>query len=280
MSPGDYQLDPFEERGTIDLANELEEGAVDRRRRLPWLLALAVLVALGAFWGFRHFRVVDEPVPAPVAPPRPEETSTEPVEQEAVDLPPLTESDSWLRDVVGQLSEHPQLLTWLLNDDLIRRLVATTVNLAEGESPRTHVRFLLPSGGFEAAEVDGRLTIDPSSYRRYQTLAAVVSSLHVDGTAQVYRNLKPLLDEAYRELGYPEGDFDTVAAQAVKVLLDTPVLGEVEVERFASSFKYVDSRLEGSSEAQKHFLRFGPENLRSIQNHVRRVALRAGLVLD
>lgn len=280
MSPGDYQLDPFEARGTIDLADELEEGTVASRRRLPWLVGGVLLLVLGSFWAVWYFTRGEEPVAAPVASPTAPETLPEPIEREVVDLPALAASDTWLRDVVGQLSEHPQLVTWLLNEDLIRRLVATTANLAQGESPRPHVRFLQPSGEFSVIEEGGRLTADSASYRRYQTLVGVVTSLHVEGTAQVYRNVKPLLDEAYRELGYPDGDFDVVAAQAVNVLLDTPVLDDLEIERFASSFKYADSRLEGMSEAQKHFLRLGPENLRAIQNHVRRVALRAGLVLD
>ncbi len=107
-----------------------------------------------------------------------------------------------------------------------------------------------------------------------------MTSLHVDGTAQVYRNVKPLLDEAYRDLGYPDGDFDEVAGRALAVLLETPVLSDVEVERFASSYKYVDPRLESLSEAQKQFLRVGPENLRAVQAHMRRIAERAGLAVQ
>jgi len=280
MSPGDYEIDPFEKHGTLDLAEALEEEHQGERPRWPWLLGLLLLLGLaggGAFW---YFNRGEEAVAAPTPAPRVREEATEPVEREVIDLPALAESDTWLRDVVGQLSENPQLVTWLLNDDLIRRLAATTTNLARGESPRTHVRFLQPSGSFAVVEEGGRVSVDPASYRRYQALVSVVSSLHVDGTAQVYRNIKPLLDEAYRELGYPDGDFDDVAAQAVKVLLATPVLDRVEIEPFASSFKYADPRLEGLSEAQKHFLRLGPQNLRTLQNHVRRVALRAGLVLE
>lgn len=280
MSPGDYQLDPFEERGTIDLAEELEDGAERPPNRTPWIVAGALVLLLAGGWALWQFTRGEEEAAPPPAPARAEEPAAEPVEQEAVDLPTLAESDGWLRDVVGQLSEHPQLVTWLLNEDLIRRLVATTANLAAGESPRPHVRFLQPGGGFAVVEAGDELRVAPSAYARYDTLTAVITSLHVEGTAQVYRNVKPLLDAAYQELGYPDGDFDPVAAQAVKVLLDTPVVEDVEVERYASSIKYADPRLENLNEAQKHFLRLGPDSLRSIQNHVRRIALRAGLDLE
>ena len=36
--PGDYQLDPFDEHGTLDLADELARGP---RPRWPWWVALA-----------------------------------------------------------------------------------------------------------------------------------------------------------------------------------------------------------------------------------------------
>jgi hypothetical protein len=272
---GDYQLDPFDEHGTLDLAEEL---APEPRPRWPWFVALALILAILGAWGYWKF-FAGPAAPAPSEPPAPalEAPAAEPVTQEAVDLPALTESDGWLRDVVGQLSEHPQLVTWLLNEDLIRRFVATVDNLAEGSSPRPHVRFLKPSGEFRVTESGDRLRIDPASYERYATLVAVVTSLHIDGTAQVYRNVKPLLDEAYRDLGYPDGDFDEVASRALAVLFDTPTPSDLEVERYASSYKYADPRLEGLSDAQKHFLRLGPDNLRAVQRHVRAIAQRAGL---
>ncbi len=275
--PGDYELDPFDEHDTLDLAEEL---APEPRPKWPWFVALALILALLGAWTYWNFAgdAAPEP-PAPVAP-APAATAPEPVTQEVVALPELTDSDGWLRDVVGQLSEHSQLMTWLLNDDLIRRLVATVDNLAEGVSPRSHVRFLKPGGKFQVTESGDRLEIAAASYERYDTLVAVVTSLHVDGTAQVYRNVKPLLDEAYRELGYPDGDFDEVAARALARLLETPILTDLEVERFASSYKYADPRLEGLNEAQKHFLRLGPDNLRAVQTHVRAIAQRAGLSVE
>ena len=51
------------------------------------------------------------------------------------------------------------------------------------------------------------LRIDPQSYDRYNTLAAVVDSLDVDGAARSYQRLKPLINQAYRDLGYPDEDF-------------------------------------------------------------------------
>jgi hypothetical protein len=280
MSPEDYKLDPYDERAAVDLADD--SASLERRRRPLLPALLIVLAALAIGWGIWHFtrdRGVEAPPPVAAVAPS-EEPQVEPVTQEAVDLPALAQSDAWLREVVKQLSGNPQLATWLVNDDLVRRVVAAAVNVSGGESPRTHVRFLQPGVAFSAVEREGRLVVDAASYERYDTLVAVITSLHVEGTAQVYRNIKPLLDEAYRELGYPDGDFDTVAARAVKTLLDTPIVADPALEGFASSYRYTDPRLENLSAAQKQFLRLGPDNLRAVQNHVRRIALRAGLSLD
>jgi hypothetical protein len=275
---GDYQLDPFEEHGTIDLADELAAGEARGRRIWLGALIVALLAVVGfAAWYFLWRRPVSTPPVA--APPATVEPTAEPVEQQSVDLPALAQSDSWLRDVVGQLSAHPQLATWLLHEDLIQRLVAAVVNLADGDSPAGHLPFLRPSEPFAVTSRTGRLFVDPAAYRRYDTLATVIDSLHVEGTAQVYRNVEPLLDEAYRNLGYPDGDFDEVAARAVRRLLDTPVIEGAEVAG-DSSYEYVDGRLEGLDEAQKHFLRLGPDNLMKVQNQVRRIARRAGLAVE
>ncbi len=275
----DYQLDPLEEHSTIDLAEELVE--VPKRRRGPWLYLGLLLLAILAGWAYWRYsgKPPEAAVPAverPELPAQPLETAPE----EEVDLPVLAESDAWLRDVIGQLSEHPRLATWLVNEDLARRFVAAVVNIADGSSPRSHVRFLQPGGGFRVEETGDRAIAAPATYHRYDTIAAIIGSLHVDGTAKVYRNIRPLLDEAYRDLGYPDGDFDAVATKAAQRLLDTPVLHEVELVEHASSYKYADPRLEGLSEAEKHFLRLGPDNLSEIQAQVRRIATLAGLPVE
>jgi len=275
--PGDYQLDPFEERGTIDLADEVAAS----RRRWPWLVAAVVLLLVAGWIYWQFFRgEAEAPVASPAAAAAPESTAPVAEFEETVDLPVLADSDGWVRDVVGQLSAYPRLATWLLNDYLIQRLVATVDNLAAGKSPKSHVSFLGPKGDFEVVERGGKLLIDPASYARYDALVGVVESLHVEGTARVYRNVKPLLDQAYSELGYPDGDFDAALILAVKLVLATPVVEQAEVEAFASSYKYADPRLEALNDAQKHLLRLGPENLATVQNRLRRIAQRAGLELD
>jgi HAMP domain-containing protein len=248
----------------------------------PIAIAIGVIVVavLGFFiWRWSQQRQETEPVeeaaPAVEAPAAEGEI---PESTAPVDLPTLADSDEWMRAVVAQLSAHPELFAWLATEDLIRRFVVVVDNLAEGVSPRTHLEFLEPEKGFGTREDMSRVYVDDSAYQRYDRIADVVSSIDVRGTANLYRSVKPLLQEAYRELGYPNKDFDDALLEAIDTLLRTPVVeGQIELVPKVSSFEFADSKLEELTEAEKHFLRLGPDNLRKIQAKARAIALEIGL---
>ncbi len=63
----------------------------------------------------------------------------------------------------------------------------------------------------------------PASYERYNTLANVVDSVDVEGAARAYRRLRPLLQQAFDELGYTNLAFDERLALALGRLVDTPI---------------------------------------------------------
>ena len=63
------------------------------------------------------------------------------------------------------------------------------------------VRYNLTREGFEVDErPNGALVIEADSYARYDLVAQVFASLDTDGTVALYRELKPLIDEAYEHL--------------------------------------------------------------------------------
>src|SRR2546427_769820 len=91
------------------------------------------------------------------------------------------------------------------------------------------------------------------------------------------RQLQPLCEDAWRELGRP-GRFDDALAKAIHVLLATPIVdSDVELRPKVISYAFADPRLEELSEAQKHFLRMGPRNVRLIQGQVRALAAALGV---
>ncbi|HSD29849.1 MAG TPA: DUF3014 domain-containing protein, partial [Vicinamibacteria bacterium] len=186
------------------------------------------------------------------------------------------------RNLARALSAHPLYALWLAQAELVRTFTAVVSNVAEGESPRPHLSFLAPKGGFTVREQrSGRLILDPRSYARYDAVGDAVASLDAAECARVYRLLEPLLESAHRELGHPEGGFSKTLAMAFRRLLDVPVLeGEVslvEVKKAVVVYRYADEKLEALSVPQKHLLRMGPENVRRIQEKIRAISDALGL---
>lgn len=260
------------------------EPPLGDKRWILWAIVavlVLILVSLGIWYFF--FRTSAEPrdaLPAiaeqPATTPAP--TDTKDAVEEEIELPPLSASDTLVRGMVGELSSHPRLLAWLANDELIHKLVATVDNIAEGTSPRPHLRTAGPRSPFPAIEENGRVVIDPEGYRRYDSVVAAFTGLNPEGAVKTFERLQPLVEEAYRQLGYPDADFEETLQRAVIELLEVPVVeGEVRLIPQVSSYEYADPRLERLTDAQKHLLRAGPDNVRRVQAQLRALARELGM---
>lgn len=277
----DHDNDPFELTGSQ--APEPGGGGAKVAVIGAAVVLLVVVAAIVAVWlvgggdAGEGETVVSVPTPTPI-PATPTPTAAERRARELAHLE-LENSDEKVREAVGQVATHPRLSSWLGHDRLLRRAVAVAENLASGVSPRVHVPFLAPEEQFSVVERGGKLYIDPRSYERYDPLADAVASVDVAAAADLYRELKPLLDQAYRELGYPSGDVSELLVRTSRQVLSTPVVqGDVEVEEKVVTYVFHDSDLESLSPAKRHLLRMGPDNVRKIQGVVRELMLAIGAV--
>ncbi len=248
--------------------------------KLPLIVAL-VIAGILACSVFIYFQIVgamspDEP-PVVTPTPTPVESPPPPVESgPEVEIPALDDSDEAVRALAETLSEHPTLAAWLAPENLVRRFVAAVVDVANDESPRPHIGHVAPPGAFRVKEREGTLAIAHGSYNRYNTIATVFDSVDDEQALELHRQLKPLLDEAYRDLGYPGGDFDVALAKAIDRVLGTPIpAGRVIVKRRVSTYRFADPDLEALSPVEKHLIRMGPANARKVQAKLR--LLRASL---
>lgn len=263
--PGDFSLH----------SGPRQEPPPDRPGQV-WLwvsvAAIVLLFGAGAFWFLR-------PAPEETAPVATEGVATpsttdevSPVSGETLDLPRLDESDAFVRNLVTGLSSRPELATWLATEGLIRNVVVVVDNIAEGATPTKHLRVFAPKSGFRAAGPDDALLVDPRSYARYDALADAVDSVDTQGLVQTYRNLRPLFDQAYIDLGHPDGNFDVALQRAISHLLATPdPPADVRLTSHVRSYHYADPALESLSEAQKLLLRMGPRNARLVKDKLREI---------
>lgn len=253
--------------------------------RLPLVvgLAVALLAGLGTAWFLLRGKPEEPVAPTPASsapsatptPATPAETPAPP----GPPLPALDQSDPRSRELLGALSSDPDFQKWTANEGLVRRFTAASFNIAEGESPRAVLAFLAPQGPFQVVEREGHTFIAPESYARYDGVARVLGSLDTQATVQAYRMLKPLIDQAFKEIGPPGQRFDAVLSRALQRLIDTPVPeGELEVvDTPGVNYAYAAPELEQLSAAQKHLLRMGPTHARAIQAKLRELHKALGL---
>jgi hypothetical protein len=243
------------------------------------LLIVAAGFAVYLVFGRQTAAPVDEQPAA--APPSVQQPAPGPLggAAEPVDVPPLGESDPVVRELVSKLSSHPRVAAWLTTDGLIRNFTVVVANVAEGRSPATHLKTVAPTGPFRVATQNGVQFVDARSYQRYDSLAAAVASLDADGSARLYATVKPRVEEAASELGYPQGSFDRMLEKAIIALLATPVPTEnlAVHPHGAVVYSYADEDLESLTGAQKHLLRMGPRNARMVKDKLREIAIALGI---
>jgi hypothetical protein len=265
----------------IERASPPEEEPPASRRRLPIVVAaVVILVLLGVgYFVLRRPPAANEPAGAEQTAKPPAPAARLPAEPgENIALPPLDETDALVRELVARLSSHPRVAAWLTTDQLVRNFTVVVLTIAEGRAPGPRLRPLAPDGAFQVVQAGPTIQIDPRTFQRYDTHAAAVAGIDARGAARLYATLKPRIDDAYKELGAPHGDFDRTLERAIAHLLQTPaVQGPVAVERAPVAFRFADPALESLSPAQKQLLRMGPANIRIVQEKLREIAGYLGI---
>jgi len=243
---------------------------------LPIALVAVAIVLAGLIWFFwLRDRTGGEPPPPAEPMPAAAVETAEP--EPELELPPLDASDALVREMVAGVSGNPVLASWLVNEELVRRFVAAAVSVAAGDVPASQLRFMAPAEGFRERRSGARVVLDPESYDRFDRMVGAFLSLDTAGSAELFERIEPLAQEAYRDLGYPDGDFREVLGKAIRHLLRTPrVSGAIELVPKVESFEFADSDLEALSDAQKQLVRIGPDNTARIQAKLRELGLALG----
>lgn len=188
----------------------------------------------------------------------------------------LDQSDAAVRDLVAAEEIPMAMKDWLQQKEIVRAVVAAVDNIAQGLSPAAQLPFLAPKDTFSIIEKNRTAILDPRSFRRYDHLVSVFVTVPDKTWITWYKKLRPTLEKAFKELGYPGVTFSQRLQQACEQLLKAPLVSkDIALEKKVLSFAFADINLEDLSPVQKHLLRMGPGNTARIQKKLR--ALAAGL---
>jgi hypothetical protein len=241
-------------------------------------VAAAVVVIAAGTWYYLHSNRAAPP-PAPVeAPPAEPPPAAEPAIAHPLPeapggpaakgpLPALADSDGALSDALIQVLGAAAVQEYLRPESVIRHIVVTIDNL-----PRQKVavdkRPVKPvSGVFAVTGDELHATLDAANFDRYQPLVAVIRKLDMQQLGAVYIRFYPLFQQAYQDLGYPNGYFNDRLVKVIDVLLATPQpSGPIELVRPNVMYTFADPSLEALPAGQKLLIRMGPDNAAAIKS--------------
>ncbi|TDG14838.1 DUF3014 domain-containing protein [Seongchinamella unica] len=269
--------------------------------RLPIALAVLALI-IGIAWYFSGGSPEQEEPPAELVTPVPAESPPlQPEAAPAPDIPePVTvvtdpndpndlviaepelkleESDPLVRETLAPALADSVFAQALRQDDLLERGTAFIDAAGKGSVLNKVLPIPRPEGNFAVRQEGGKTVIDPATYARYDGYAEAIGALDPDTLAAAFHQFRPLLEQAYGNLGYQQQDMDNSLIRALDQVIAAPVLDEPPaLEQRVTTYTYADEALENLSPIAKQLLRMGPENQRIIQDQAR--ALRAALLTE
>jgi hypothetical protein len=200
--------------------------------------------------------------------PRPPEASP----TAASPLPPLDASDAEMQDSLARLIGRSAFHELIRPESFIRHVVVTVDNLPRKTlAPRlTPVKptpgpFLAPAGA-------ARMTLAAANVSRYTPYVSALESIDAHKLAAAYAYYYPLFQQAYQELGYPNGYFNDRLIEAIDVLLATPdPKGPVVLVQPRVVYQFEDPDLEALPSGQKIMLRIGPENAARVKAKLKEI---------
>lgn len=255
----------------------------EQRSRSPAIVPIvAVVMLLGAAAAAYFFWLRDttlpapsEPVAAPASPPLPmAQAPRHPMESGAEDqpLPGLKESDGPVAAALSAIIGLDAFGQLFLTENLVRNIVATIDNLPR-EQVSQRVSPLRPVPGVPVTSGKGAaLTLATANAARYAPQMRLVETVGTERIVAFYRRHYPLFQQAYVELGYPDGYFNDRLVEVIDHLLATPeVPGPIRLAQPKVLYEFADPALEELSAGQKMMLRIGKDDRERIKAKLREI---------
>ena len=242
---------------------------------------LAVAVAAGGWYAWSRFGPRTEPLASAPAP-APAATVAQPAHEEAAaespppTLVPAAGGDVVKPDDIGtaltRMLGREAVLKFLDTTDFPRRFVATLDNLGREHAPLAAWPVQPTPGRFVTAGDGDATTIAAENGLRYAPFVAFVGSVDAAQAVDLYRRMYPVLERAYRDLGFAKAPLNARVFEVIDLLLATPeptqppkvtlteVRGPIAAPRPWTRYEFQDVRFQRLAAGQKMLLRMGADN--------------------
>lgn len=258
--------------------------------------ALPIVLAIVGLAAFLYYLRREDPAPrapngvaAPAdvqrpsgprpAPPASTPTPTPRAEPPAPPLPALDASDDVIRSQLTDALGQAPIEQFLVPASLVRHIVATVDNLPRSKLAVEQRPIKPAPGRFTTSGGDEAPLLADENYARYTPFVRAVDAASTSAIVAIYRRNYPLFQQAYEELGYPQGEFNDRLIDVIDHLLATPDVDRpIRLVRPNILYQYADEDLEARSAGQKWLIRMGPDNAAVLKRKLRE--LRARLVAD
>lgn len=244
-------------------------------------ITLVLAFALGLLGAliYRHFFPTEETQPLTQQSAIPEKQPVPSVRHPVPDSPPAAteadekttvaleeENEESVRSVLSRLFDLKNPERFFLTDNFIQRFVATVDSLPKKELP-LRILPVRPVPGQFLVKKDGQtLSIHPDNAQRYLPYLRLLEGLDLKSATEIYVRSYPRFQEAYRNLGYPQGYFNDRFIEVIGHLLETPdPAAPIDLVRPVVFYDYADPALQERSAGQKMLMRTGPENAARIK---------------
>jgi hypothetical protein len=232
-----------------------------------WILGGVVLLAIAAgiwYWQKRKSE--------PEAPPAPPPAAVEPRIKNPIVSPDDIDPNLSATEQVSTLVGTPRFEAMFVPDEFVRKSVATLDSLSRQDVAARMNPAKPPAGKFVTAGKGDAVVLGAANFARYTPWVELVDSLDADATVALYKRLYPQFQNAYEDLGNPDGYFNDRAIEVIDHLLATPeapaTIALVQPNVF---YEFADPALEAESAGRKLLLRMGPGNAARVKAKLKEI---------
>jgi hypothetical protein len=182
-----------------------------------------------------------------------------------------------------QLLGADAVRTFLQTADFPRRVAATIDSLGREHAPVAAWPVQPIPGAFSVEDHPDGPVIAAANAARYTPFVQFVASVDAERSVALYRRMYPLLQGAYRDLGFGDHYLNDRVMAVIDLMLATPepaepprlqlteVKGPVPSTRPWVRYQYADPQLESLAAGQKILVRVGLANERTLKAKLRQV---------